>query len=52
MIIGDADHVGDALDNIDEMVKFLIQKNPFVQNDLVEFIKSKNAQYNNDTTPK
>lgn len=52
MIIGDADHVGDALDNVDEMIKFLIQKNPFVQNDLVEFIKSKNAQYNNDTTPK
>ena len=53
MIIGDADHVGDALDNVDEMIKFLIQKNPFIQNDLVEFIESKNAQYNNnDTTPK
>ena len=46
MIIGDADHVRDALDNVDEMVEFLIQKNPFIQHDLIEFIKSKNAQYN------
>lgn len=46
MIIGDADHVGDALSNVDELVEFLIKKNPSVQNDLVEFVKSKEAQYN------
>jgi hypothetical protein len=40
-IIGDADHVGDALDNVDDLVQFLIQKNPSIQNDLLEYVKSK-----------
>jgi hypothetical protein len=45
-IIGDADHVGDALNNLDDLVHFLIQKNPSIQSDLLEYIKSKSYLFN------
>ena len=46
MIIGDADHVDSALSNVDELLEFLIKKNPSIQNDLLEYIRSKHSQYN------
>jgi hypothetical protein len=33
--------VGETLDNVDDLVQFLIQKNPSIQNDLLEYVKSK-----------
>ena len=33
--------VSGTLENVDELVQFLIQKNPSIQNDLIEFVKSK-----------
>lgn len=46
MIIGDADHVDSALSNVDELLEFLIKKNPSIQNDILEYIRSKHSQYN------
>jgi hypothetical protein len=40
-IIGEA-HIGDTLNNVDDLVEFLIKKNPSIKNDLVEYVKSKN----------
>jgi hypothetical protein len=33
--------VSGTLENVDDLVQFLIQKNPSIQNDLLEYVKSK-----------
>jgi hypothetical protein len=35
------EHVEETLDNVDELLHFLIKKNPSIQNDLLEYVKSK-----------
>ena len=35
------EHVGETLENVDELLHFLIKKNPSIQNDLLEYVKSK-----------
>ena len=35
------EHVGETLENVDELLHFLIKKNPSIQNDIIEFVKSK-----------
>jgi hypothetical protein len=33
--------VSGTLENVDELLHFLIKKNPSIQNDLIEYVKSK-----------
>ena len=37
------EHVGETLENVDELLHFLIKKNPSIQNDLLEYVKSKSV---------
>jgi len=33
--------VSSTLDNVDDLIQFLVKKNPSIQNDLIEYVKSK-----------
>ena len=37
------EHVGETLENVDELLHFLLKKNPSIQNDLLEYVKSKSV---------